>query len=497
MGLLKKLAGQTALYGLSSILGRMVNYLLLPLHTALLDVESYGVVTEFYIYTAFLMVVYTFGMETTYFRMATKSHEHKEQALPIAQSVLMAISLSISLLIIAFSPILAEWVNTPLGASFFIWMAIILLVDALAALPFSKLRLEHKAFQFASLKLIMIFANLALNVFFLYLLPLMDDAPGSIYKWLEPVEWILLANLLSSGLIFVFFRSYFLQMHLKWNSVLSKQAIRYGAPIMLMGVAGMINELFGRLMLKYQLPPNFYPGWNNQEILGIYGGCYKLSIFMTLAIQSFRYAAEPFFFAQSTKQEARKDFARIMLWFVILCVVILLVVSFNLGWIGDLFLRKPAYKLALPAVPLLLFANLFLGMYYNFSVWFKLTDKTIYGSYISGGGMLATLMLNFILVPIAGFMGSAFATLLVYLGMSVACYKLGQKYYPIPYPIRKISFYILLGLVLLTLDHWWLKTFTFQTAIVKFLLFTLFLSAVVWLEKLEPIKWLKVQAFQK
>jgi O-antigen/teichoic acid export membrane protein len=214
---------------------------------------------------------------------------------------------------------------------------------------------------------------------------------------------------------------------------------------MFMGFAGMVNELIDRILLLELLPAGFYPGLSAKGALGVYNGCYKLAMFMTLTIQAFRYAGEPFFFSQAKEKDSPRTFALVLKWFTLVCTFIFLFVSLNLD-IFKLFIRRPEYYQGLGVVPILLLANLFLGVYYNLSTWFKLTDKTHFGTIISFGGAAITILANVVLIPVAGYMGSAWATLACYFSMAAVCYALGQKYYPIPYPIRSILAYLVLAI---------------------------------------------------
>jgi O-antigen/teichoic acid export membrane protein len=217
-----------------------------------------------------------------------------------------------------------------------------------------------------------------------------------------------------------------------------RPVLAYSLPLMLMGLAGMINETLDRIMLPAWLPAGFYPGLSAEGATGVYSACYKLSIFMSLVTQAFRYAAEPFFFAQSTDKNSPATFALVLKWFTLCCMLIFVGISLNLGWLAPLFLRSAVYRTGLGVVPIILMANLFLGVYYNLSVWFKLTDKTYYGTYIGAAGAVLTIVLNFLLIPVLGYMGSAWATLACYLMMAALCWWLGERHFPVPYPVARL-----------------------------------------------------------
>jgi O-antigen/teichoic acid export membrane protein len=251
-----------------------------------------------------------------------------------------------------------------------------------------------------------------------------------------------LSNLIANTLFIPLLIKEFLQWRPKMDWKLYKEMLLYSFPILLGGIAYTINETMDRLLLKYWLPTNFYEGMSNLDAVGIYSGCYKLSIFISLAIQGYRYAAEPFFFNKSQDKNSPQIFALTTHYFIIICCLMMVAVCANLHWLSELFLRNEAYKNGLIIVPFLLMANIMLGIYFNLSVWYKTTDKTIYGAYISGVGALITILLNFILIPIIGYLGSAITTFICYTAMTIICYVLGQKYQTIPYKLNAALFYL-------------------------------------------------------
>jgi O-antigen/teichoic acid export membrane protein len=427
MSALKKLASETAIYGLSSIVGRFLNYLLVPFYTYVFLPAEYGVVTELYAYAAFLNVVFTFGMETTFFRFCNKEGADKTQVYITIQSLLLLSTLFFCLAGFVFASPIAAWLKYPSQSGLIVYLLSIIAIDTLLALSFAKLRQAGRAKKFAFVKLLNIVLNIGLNIFLLVLLPQWNA------HFKPDVSMVLLANLLANLVQVVFFASdlkLLFQFSISWPSV--KPFLIYGLPLMLMGLAGMVNEVLDRIVLKFLLPEGFYAGLSNLAAVGVYGACYKLSIFMSLGIQAFRYASEPFFFAKSKDKNSPQLYASVMHWFVLVCCGVLLFISLNLDWIQFL-LRQPEYREGLVVVPVLLAANLFLGIYYNLSIWYKLTDKTNYGMWISMGGAVVTLVLNVLLVPYFGYVGSAWATLACYLLMALASYVLGQKYFPVPY----------------------------------------------------------------
>ncbi|MBC7389996.1 MAG: polysaccharide biosynthesis protein [Opitutaceae bacterium] len=433
MGILKKLASETAVYGLSSIIGRFLNYLLVPFYTSVFLPEQYGVITEVYSYAAFLNVVFIYGMETTYFRQCNKAGVDKEKVFLKIQSLVVITTFVLCSLMMLLSNQIADLLKYPDNGNIIILLAAILGFDAVLAIPFARLRQEGKAKKFAFVKILNILLNIGLNILFLVILPRIsgDHNPN--------VDLVLIANLFANAVQIFFFIEYFTLWKgasLDWHTV--KMYLGYGLPIMIMGFAGMINEVVDRIALKFLLPANFYPGKSSLAAVGIYGACYKLSIFMSLGIQAFRYASEPFFFSKAQDKNSPEMYAKIMHWFVLSCAAVLLLISFNLDWI-KYFLRNEEYREGLVVVPLLLAANLCLGIYYNLSIWYKLTDKTQIGMWISIAGAVVTIILNVLLVPAIGYLGSAWATLACYGFMTATSYLIGQRSYFVPYN----SFYLI------------------------------------------------------
>ncbi len=445
MSKIKKLAGDTAIYGLGSIVPRFLNFLLFPLQTRIFNPEDYGVISFLYVFVAFLNIVYTLGMETAYFRFATKAENDPKKIFNIAQTAVLLISGTLSLLFIVFAPSLANLLGIPGKSSYIILLAVIMFLDAAVAIPFAKLRLEKKPLIFATAKIINVVILVGLNFYFF----------TSIFKFIDiqmttkhDVAYVFLANLIANAFYFFFFLKILLTWRPRIDKELFPQMVYYAYPIMLTGMAGMTNEMFSRWTLEWWLPANFYPGKSSLYALGVFSACYKYAVLMSLAIQAFRFAAEPFFFSHAKEKDSPELFAKINHYFIIVCSFILLIVSINLDILKYL-LGGAAYYEGLHVVPVLLLGYLFLGVYYNFSVWFKLTDKTYYGTIITLGGAILTIGLNFILIPVAGYTGSAFATLICYFAMALACYMLGQRYWPIPYKNWLSLSYISLAIFLI------------------------------------------------
>ena len=477
MGVLKKLASETALYGVSTILGRLFNYVLVPIHTSLFLPSQLAVQVELYAYAGVAFTIYTYGMETTYFRFANAS-DNKQNYYNLIQSAIITSSLIMSGLLILLATPLTELMGFSGEQTVFVWMAVIMATDAIVAIPFARLRLEKQAKRFVAAKLVNIGLNVGLNFFFLYFcrdvnsgkyLPEIKPLVDTFYRPEIAPRYIVLANLVANLVFFWMLRRQFTHFKFVFNAQLFKPVWQYAYPILIMSLAGVTNMMSDRMFLRYLLPEGFYPGRSSEDALGIYGNCYKLSIFMNLAIQAFKYAAEPFFFSKAEDKNAPLLFARVMQWFIIVCIVIWLAVSLNLDLLG-LILRRPIYREGLAVVPILLLAFLFLGIYYNLTTWFKLTNKTRYGTFITLAGATCNVLLNFLLVPQLGYMGSALTFMFSSFLMVALCYWLGQKYYPVPYNVASAVFYVLSAGLLIYLAYpiksanFWLS-FTYHSAL--------------------------------
>ncbi len=449
MNPLKKLAGQTAIYGLPTIIGRLLSYLLVPLYTRVFSTSEYGVVTELYAYVAFLMVILTYGMETAFFRFSQKETDKEG----VYSTAIISLVVS-SVLFVALSWMFSKSIASALGylshKEYIVWFALILGLDALTAVPFARLRELNKARRFAYLKSVNIAAQIGLNLFLLVLCPYIlrhwgNTFAGSVirlfYHKQIGVGYIFISNLLASILTLVMLLPEIIKIKLDFNKVLWKQMLVYALPIMVWGMAGIVNETFDRILLKHLITTG-----DAMSQLGIYGACYKVSILMTLFIQTFRFAAEPFFFSNAANKDAKQIYADVMKYFIIVCAFIFLVVMMYIDVI-IMFVGKN-FRVGAPVIPILLLANLCLGVFYNLSIWYKLTDQTMYGAYISTFGAVVTLVLNFVLVPIMGYMGAAWATLICYFLIMLVSYILGQKHYPINYDLKKILTYLGLALIL-------------------------------------------------
>ncbi len=446
MNPLKKLASQTAIYGLSSIVGRFLNYLMVPLYTYAFSKAEYGVVSEFYAYTGFLGTLLVFGFETGFFRF-TQDAENKAKVYSTALNFVLIANFVFILLIAVFVSPVSEALRYPTHHEYFYWFALILVFDSVATIPFARLRSENKAWHFAGIKFLEIGLTILLNLFFIVVCKRAFEADagsffGKMYNPEIGLGYIFIANLIASS-----FKLFLLSPLLRGifggiDVVLLKKMIRYSLPMVIIGFAGIINEMLDRAILKFLLP---FDAKTNMEQLGIYGACYKLSILMTLFIQAFRYAAEPFFFSHAKEKNSTKVYADVMKYFVIVCVTIFLLVTLYID-VFKYFIGKD-FREGLSIVPVLLLANLFLGVYVNLSIWYKLTDKTLLGSFVSLGGALLTVVLNIAFIPAYGYVASAWATLACYASMAIVSYLLGQKFYPVEYDLKSFVKYFFLALL--------------------------------------------------
>lgn len=468
MGVLKKLASQTAIYGASSIIARFINYLLVPLYTYSFSAAEYGVVSEFYAYAGFFAVLLLLGFETGYFRFRDKESPGRDRAYSTALIFILGANLAFLALIVLLIQPLSGALHYEQHPEYILWMALILAMDAVAAIAFARLRAEERALRFVSIKIAEILMTVLLSLLLIVWCPkLLAANPESwvrhIYDPEIGVGYIFIANLIASIFKFALLLPQLRGIAWGFDRELFGRMWRYSLPMVVIGFAGVINEMLDRALLKHLLPHDLQ---TNMAMLGIYSACYKLAILMTLFIQAFRYAAEPFFFAYASKSDARQVYADVLRYFVIFCVAIFLLVTLYM----DLFkyFIGPEYRAGLPVVPVLLLANLCLGIYVNLSIWYKLTDRTLMGAWVAIGGALITITLNVWWIPLFGYMGSAWATLACYGAMVVVSYLLGRHFYPVPYDLKPIFGYITLGIALYLaqgplvsvtgLAPWWVGT---------------------------------------
>lgn len=446
LSLYKNLFKQTAIYGLATVIPRMFSFFLVPLYTELLPKEEYGQVNIYFAYLIFFNVILAYGMETSFFRFYNNKEEDKKTVVETSMVSIFWTTLLFLAVAILFRTSVADFLEIDVQyITYIIW---ILTLDALVIIPFSKLRANQRPLFYAAIKIGNVAVNLGLNLFFLIYLPKIassnpDSFLGTIYFKDFQVGYIFISNIIASLLtLLVLLPNYF---HVKWHFDFSlwKRMTKYGFPIMIAGIAFAINDQFDKILLKYLLPPDIA-----EEQVGIYSACYKLGLFMVLFRTAYTLGIEPFFFSHASNENAKFTYATITKYFVILGSLMTLGVIVFADVLKLIMIRDASFWPAMGVVPLIILANFFLGIYTNLSVWYKLTNQTHIGAYISIVGAIITLGLNYLLIPYfqehgnQGYMGSAIATIAAYGSMMLISYTLGNKYYPIPYDKKKIGAYL-------------------------------------------------------
>jgi O-antigen/teichoic acid export membrane protein len=496
---IKKLAGQTLWYGIPTILSRFLGYIMnLSLPLLFAQPAKTADLTQIYAIIPFLNVLYTYGLETAYFRFSQEMDQRK---------LYHVLSTSLFISTIVFTGILwlgsdsiAQWASLEAHPDYVHWMIAIVFFDTLSALPFAKLRQENRPKRYAAARLLGVVINMAIVLIFLGVIPGIlaanpDHWVARIYQPELGIGYYLVGNLCGSIATFLLLRSEVGQIKFTWDGEIWKKVMHYTYPLIIVGMGGMINDMLSRLVYQHWVDA---PADQAKHELGIFGNVYRLAVMITIFIQAFRMAAEPFFFNQAKSENAQKTYARVMKFFVIACCFMFLLVSLYLDLFKWFFIAvdKEAWVEGLQIVPLLALGNVFLGVYYNLSIWYKLTEQNKMGAYITLAGAVITIGLNMLLIPRWHYTGAAVATFCCYLFMMIASYWLGKKYYPVPYAVKKLSAYIGLavllyvlhrGLIMLT-DH---KGFYLATATV---LLGFFSWVVIQSEKKE---WMALPFFSK
>ncbi|MEO1009823.1 MAG: oligosaccharide flippase family protein [Bacteroidota bacterium] len=439
MNPLKKLFRQTAIYGLATVLPRMLNFLLLPLYTSVLITAGYGKVSIIFAWIAIFNVVLAYGMETAFFRFYHKT-EKKESVVATSLISIMASTAVFAVLAFMFQSGTANF--TGIATQYIRYAIWILVLDALVIIPFAWLRANERPLRYALIKIGNVIVNLGCNVFFLLYLPKMaqqnpDGLIAGLYRPNFEIAYIFISNLIASGLTLSAMLPMYLKSTYSFDKVLWRKMLGYAWPILVAGIAFTINEVFDKILLERLLPEDIAASET-----GKYAACYKLGMFMMLFATAFRLGIEPFFFSHAGTEHPQKAYAQITNYFVILGSVILLSVVVFLDVLKTLFIDNESYWEAMDIVPVVLLASFFLGIYHNLSVWYKVTDRTRFGAYISLIGALLTIIINVGLIPRYGYVASALATLVAYGSMMLLSFFFGRMYYPIPYNFRKIIFYL-------------------------------------------------------
>ena len=444
---MKILAKETAIYGVSSIVGKFLNWMLVPLYTYVLQQQSdYGIVTNLYAWTALLLVVLTYGMETGFFRFVNKESENPQTVYSTSLITLFTTSLLFAVACVVWQTPIANALGYPTHSEFIALLGITVAIDAFASIPFAYLRYRKRPLQFAALKLLFVFLNIALNLFFLVLCPKIQDW-SIIGSWYDPsygVGYVFVANILATAIQTVCLLPAVLKGFkgskgskgskgiFSWG--LLKQMLKYSLPLLVLGVCGIMNQTLDRILF-----PFFYEGADAQTQLGIYGACFKVAMVMMMFTQAFRYAYEPFVFAKHKDRESVAAYADAMKYYIIFSYMILLGMIFYLDLLK--FIIAPSYWEGLKVVPVVLWTYIFQGVYFNLSFWYKLTDKTQWGAYFSLIGVVITFGLQAVFVPRIGYMASAASSTVCYLVIMLLSYIIGRRHLEIPYDLRRIGIY--------------------------------------------------------
>jgi len=485
LSVLKTVYKQTFIYGLATVVPRMLSFLLVRLHTdksVLENVADYGDVSIIFAYFVLFNVILAYGMETAFFRFFNKEPS-KAKVLSTATISIIASSIGFLGLGLLFQQQIADL--THIHVNYITLVVWTLFLDALVIIPFAYLRAQGKPIKYTAVKLTNVVVNLALNIFLLvYLKALSADNSiwDSIYIANFEVSYIFIANLVASAVTLLILLPFYFKINYKIDTVLWKKMLRYALPVLVSGVAFSVNETFDRVLLERLLPESIA-----KTSVGMYSACYKLALFMMLFATAYRLGIEPFFFSQSKTKDATKNYAKILEFFVICGALILLIVVVFVDVLKLILIPNEAYWEAMKVVPILLLAYLFLGIYHNLSVWYKITDRTKFGAYISVIGAGITLLVNLMFITSFNYMASAMATLAAYFSMTLLSYYFGRKHYPIPYNIKKISIYLILAISLSALSFYQFRAqYLIGSALIGILLL------IIWQnEKATIIQFLK------
>ena len=431
MSKLDSLVKDTAIYGLSSIVGKFLNYLLVPLYTYLLaNTDDYGIVTNLYAWTALLLVILTYGMETGFFRFANKEGYDAKQVYRTAYIALLSSSVLFAALCVVFQQPIANVLDYPNHSEFIALMAVTVAIDAFASIPFAYLRYQKRPILFATLKLLFVLLNIGFNILFLVILNKTD------------VIYIFISNIMATGIQTLCLLPFCLPRGARFSWSVLRDMLRYSLPLLILGVAGIMNQTLDRILFL-----KLYPFEDAKAQLGIYGACFKVAMVMMMFTQAFRYAYEPFVFSKHKNRQSAEAYADVMKYYIIFSFLILLGVIFYL----DIFryIISDAYWEGLKIVPVVLWTYVFQGVYFNLSFWYKLTDETKWGAYFSLIGLVITLVLQIVGVPRIGYWASCGSSLVCYLVIMLLSYFIGQKKAPIPYDMKSIGGYTALTIALL------------------------------------------------
>ncbi|CAI8220260.1 MAG: Uncharacterised protein [Bacteroidia bacterium] len=470
MSIIRKLASDTAIYGIPSIVGRFINFILIFFFAAYFTPALLAPQVEFYAYAAFFFVVLPHGMETAFFNFSRDKESYKD-VFATAISSVGILALIFTFIMAISRQDIADFVGYSNHVSYVIWFILILAIDTFKSIPYALLRYLGKSKKFAWIKSVGILVNVGLNIFFVVFYPEISGVSRSI-------EYVFIANLIASFVEFILLFSDTWLHFGKPNFSLWKRMISYSWPLIVLGFAGMINETFDRISMNKLLPEA-----TAKYEIGVYGTFYRLSMVMTIFIQAFRYAAEPLFFDQADKKDAKQSYVSIMNWFVFACGFIFLATALFKSEIAHVLIKKPEYfnhPDALIIVPILLLANLFLGIFFNLSIWYKINNKTLLGALISLFGAIITVVLLLVYVPEYGFKAAAYTTLISYFLMSVVSYFVGQYYYPVSYNIGRISVLLITAIGMYLASEYLMKGMG-QTVLLNLIFIAVYISIGIWM----------------
>ena len=474
---MKKLAKETAIYGVSSIFGKFLNWMLVPLYTYVLEsTAEYGIVTNLYAYTALLLVILTYGMETGYFRFANKN---KDDASNVYSTTLISVGITSILFAVTcvfFSQSIGNAIGYTKHPEYISMLGVVVAMDAFGCIPFAYLRYKNRPIKFAGLKLFMIFTNIFFNLFFLIICPwLIVKSPGLISWFYNPnygVGYVFVANLLSTCLVTIALLPEVFVVKLSFDKVLLKKMLIYSMPLLVLGIAGIMNQTLDKILFPFLMP-----GKAGVSELGIYGATSKIAMVMLMFTQAFRYSYEPFIFAQNKDKNSLTAYADAMKFFILFSLFIFLGMVLYMDIFKFIISRD--YWAGLDVVPIVLFSFIFQGIFFNLSLWYKLTDKTMYGAWFSILGTIIIVALNVILVPLYSYMGCAWAAFVCYLVIMLVSYFYGQKHMPIKYDLKTIGLYTGVTVLFYFISLFIKTPYTVVNVMLKSVLMLIFLTLLI------------------
>lgn len=479
IGAIKKLAKETAIYGLSSIVGRVLNWMLVPMYTRILtSTGEYGIVTNLYGWAALLLVLLTYGMETGFFRFVNKSEENASVVYSTTLISLGFTSISFIFLVVLFLNPISSLLGYSESRELVMILSVIIAMDAFSSIPFAYLRYRNRPLRFAALKLLFIFLNIGLNIFFLLIVPwLYRNFPQTVAWFYEPdyqVGYIFISNIIATAVTLLALSPYFIKIKYKLDKALLRRMLKYSFPILLLGIAGIFNQTADKIIFPFLFEDRTYA----DEQLGIYGACFKIAVILVMFTQAFRFAYEPFIFSKNKTKDAKETYAIAMHYFIIVSLFAFLGVMLYLD-ILKYFVGEKYYG-GLRVVPIVMLGEVFYGIYYNLSLWYKLTDQTQWGAYFSFIGCICTVAIIVFFAPFYGFMACAWASFACNLIMMLASYFVGQIKYPIHYNLKAAFFYFIVTAILYLLGteivfNSEIVTYTYRT-----LLLFLFVVLAIW-----------------